>query len=268
MKFDNACRSPICLDFIGTFTSDHYMYDTVACALSYCQLRILVCATARYFSSQKCFNLPFSPFPPPQYFYILRAFIIKNPAVFWYHWFKLLGLLSRFLFHNTCAIQLCCNCINTPLHLLHFRNINVISEDMVFASTWKYATLLLISFTSCIRRGIYCFCWLFAALRFSELTWLVFCTSTELFISATDLSLSATTRLSSSSSTIFASFTWHQVVLIFFGKLSMQIWSWYLAVSISLEYLHLWESSWLLDVTNLFSAHSCSSIFSRFLNNS
>ena len=88
------------------------------------------------------------------------------------------------------------------------------SEDIVFASTCKSATPIIISFSSCVRRYICCFLWSFAALKLSALTWLVFFASTEFSMDDT-------------ASTIFASFAWHRLISIFVERLSMRLWSWY-----------------------------------------
>ena len=101
------------------------MSDTSDCSFSYCLFEILgMCYCSILFFTnalQLTSQLIFSP----QHFYILRAFTINNPDVFWYHLFELLDFLFGFLFLNTCA-HLCCNCINIYLQMMHFRNGNII----------------------------------------------------------------------------------------------------------------------------------------------
>ena len=100
--------------------------DTVAYAFSYCQIDILGMCYCNILFFTNTLQFIFQIIVSPHDFYILRAFIINNPAVLWYHWFKFLDLLFGFLFLNPCAIQLCFNCINSLLQLLHFRNRNVL----------------------------------------------------------------------------------------------------------------------------------------------
>ena len=159
---------------------------------------------------QLTFQLIFSS----QDFYILISFIINDPDVFWYLWFKFMDLLFGFPFFNLCT-KLYCNCINFPLQLIHFINFNVFLWRFGLCLNLQICHTTLISFISFIRRAVSYFCWSFVALRLSDLTWLVLWYSTELCMAVTNLSLSATTRSSSSSSTTFASFVWHQVISIF-----------------------------------------------------
>ena len=139
-----------------------------------------------------------------------------------------------------------------------------LSEDIVFASTCKYSTLILISFSSYVRWDISCFCWPFVDLRLSELTWLVLYSSPLFYMAATALYLSATTCLSYYSSTTFASFVWHLEISIFVERLSMRLSGWSLEVSISFEYLNFMIEILFIGCYWCFSIHISSSIFSRY----
>ena len=178
----------------------------------------------------------------PHYFYILRAFIIKNPTVFWYHWFKLLGFSSASFF----LILVLSSTVIALIFLCRFCTLesSVFSyKEVAFSSTCKSATLLFISFSSSIRRAISCFWWSFSDLKLPALTWLVFCSSKNIpWLLLPCPSQPSYIRVLLSVLYFFGlpDTEWFQDLL---KGLSMRFWSWSLAVSISLKYLHLWESS-------------------------
>ena len=190
------------------------MSYTVAFSFSYFRLRLLVCSTAEFFSSQTRFNSPSGSYFSPNIStfsgnLLLRTLLFSDITdlicwVYYYDSYFLIILLS------SDAIALICLCRWCTLETAM-----LFSEYMIFASTCKSAALLLISFSSSVRRDIYCLWWSFASLRILELTWLVFFSSKGFYMDDTVLYLSTTTRSSYPSSTTFASFAWHRVISIF-----------------------------------------------------
>ena len=145
------------------------MSDTVSCAFSYCRLILLVCATEISFSSQTRFNSP-SRSSFSLNISIFSGYLLSRIVMFSYitdlsFWIFSSNSLFLILVLSSAAIAFI-----SPFRCCTLETKNFFSEDMVFDSTLKPSTLILISFNYSVRQAIYFFCWLFSALRISEHT--------------------------------------------------------------------------------------------------
>ena len=191
------------------------IYDTVAWAFSSCRLIFLVCATATSFSSQHS-SIHFSAHYPLK-IYTFSGHLLSIILLFshitdlcWCFFFSDSYFLILVLF-TFAVTSLSFPCILCTLETAIF-----FSEYMAFSSIFKSVTLILICFSSSVRRAISCFLYVFVYLGLSALTWLILCYSKENSMDDTSLSLSYTTYSSSPYITKFASFDSHRLISGFF----------------------------------------------------